>query len=41
MTEAGTHNYQITLTAKDGAEVDESMLESLFDELVKLGEFTW
>ncbi|QJB57884.1 chemotaxis protein CheA [Pseudodesulfovibrio sp. zrk46] len=38
--EAGeAHNYQIILTAKDGAEVDEPMLESLFDELVKLGEF--
>ncbi|WP_319466588.1 chemotaxis protein CheA [uncultured Pseudodesulfovibrio sp.] len=33
------HNYQIVLTAKPGMEVDESMLESLFDELVKLGEF--
>jgi two-component system chemotaxis sensor kinase CheA len=33
------HEYIITLTPKDGAEVDESGLESLFDELVKLGEF--
>lgn len=36
---ASLHNYQITLTAKDGADVDEPMLESLFEELTKLGEF--
>jgi len=34
------HNYQIKLTAKPEATVDESMLESLFEELGKLGEFT-
>lgn len=34
------HNFQIKLTAKPDADVDESMLESLFDELVKLGDFT-
>ena len=36
---AALHNYQIILTAKPGAGVDESNLESLFEELVKLGEF--
>lgn len=35
----GMHDFQIRLTAKPDTEVDESMLESLFDELVKLGEF--
>ncbi|MDC0335813.1 chemotaxis protein CheA [Pseudodesulfovibrio sp.] len=35
----GIHQYAIKLTAKPDTEVDESMLESLFDELVKLGEF--
>jgi two-component system chemotaxis sensor kinase CheA len=34
------HSYQIKLTAKSDATVDETMLESLFDELVKLGDFT-
>jgi len=33
------HKYQITLTAKADGEVDESKLDSLFEELVKLGEF--
>ncbi len=33
------HEYQIKLTVREGAVVDESMLESLFDELAKLGEF--
>lgn len=36
---AGYHNYQIVLCPKAEAEVDESKLESLFSELVKLGEF--
>ncbi|MGL1862600.1 MAG: chemotaxis protein CheA [Pseudodesulfovibrio sp.] len=36
---AALHNYQIILTAKPGVDVDESNLESLFEELVKLGEF--
>ncbi|QGY41364.1 chemotaxis protein CheA [Pseudodesulfovibrio cashew] len=36
---AQEHDYRIVLTAKPDAEVDESMLESLFEELVKLGEF--
>ena len=33
------HDYQIVLTAQSDVPVDESMLESLFEELVKLGEF--
>lgn len=33
------NTFEITLTAKPDVEVDETMLESLFDELVKLGEF--
>lgn len=37
--ESSFHNYQITLTANDGIDVDEPMLESLFEELGKLGEF--
>ena len=36
---AKLHNYQITLTAQPGVVVDESQLESMFAELVKLGEF--
>lgn len=36
---AGMHDFRIRLTAKAGEEVDESNLESLFEELVKLGEF--
>lgn len=36
----GMHDYRITLTAKADEEVDEANLESLFEELVKLGEFT-
>lgn len=36
----GIHNYEIKLTAKPDATVDEVMLESLFEELVKLGEFS-
>lgn len=34
------HDYDISLTAKPEVEVDESMLETLFEELVKLGQFT-
>jgi len=33
------HEYLITLTVKSGVDVVESQLESLFEELVKLGEF--
>ena len=36
---AHVRHYAITLTAKPGADVDETMLESLFSELKKLGEF--
>ncbi len=36
---ADLNEFSITLTAKPDVDVDESMLESLFDELVKLGEF--
>ena len=38
-TSAACCNYQITLTAKDSVAVDESMLDSLFEELAKLGDF--
>jgi len=36
---AQLYSFLITLTAKAGVEVDESKLESFFEELVKLGEF--
>lgn len=34
------HSFVIKLTAKPGVQVNEPMLESLFEELVKLGEFS-
>ncbi|MBI9080626.1 MAG: chemotaxis protein CheA [Pseudodesulfovibrio sp.] len=36
---ADFHQYQITLTAKSDGDVHESKLDSLFEELEKLGEF--
>lgn len=34
------HSFVIKLTAKPGVQVNEPMLESLFEELVKLGDFS-